>query len=397
MKARGFSFETLARDGAARRGRLTTPHGVVETPAFMPVATYGAVRGLAPQDLRALGAQIVLANTYHLHERPGEEVVASLGGLHGWSGWSGPWLTDSGGFQVTSLADRVEVSEDGVAFVSPLDGRRRRLRPEDAVAIQESLGPDVAMVLDECLPVKARIAGAESAADPSRARAAMERTLRWAERSRRAQRRSDQALFGIVQGGTSQKLREESARGTAALEFDGYAHGGLGLGEAPEQRTDLVAAAQSALPDAAPRYLMGIGRPQDLLAGIAAGVDLFDCVVPTRHARHGLLYTESGVLAIKNARFRSDPAPVDERCDCPTCREHSRAFVSHLLRTGESLGGRLATLHNLRFYLRLMGRARDAIAAGSLAELVARLAESAAREGAPAESPPAGSPGPSSP
>jgi queuine tRNA-ribosyltransferase len=383
VRARGFSFETLAHDGAARRGRLTTPHGVVETPAFMPVATYGAVRGLAPQDLRELGAQIVLANTYHLHERPGEEVVAALGGLHGWSGWSGPWLTDSGGFQITSLADRVEVSENGVAFASPLDGRRRRLRPEDAVAIQESLGPDVAMVLDECLPVTARIVGADSAADPARARAAMERTLRWAERSRRAQRRSDQALFGIVQGGTSVVLREESARGTAALEFDGYAHGGLGLGEAPEQRSELLEAAQSALPDAAPRYLMGIGRPQDLLAGIAAGVDLFDCVVPTRHARHGLLYTETGVLAIKNARFRSDPAPLDEGCDCPTCGAHSRAFLCHLLRTGESLGGRLATLHNLRFYLRLMQRAREAIAAGDLAQLVARLEQAEARQAGP--------------
>ncbi len=374
MKARGFSFEPGARDGEARRGRLTTPHGVVETPAFMPVATYGAVRGLSGGDLRELGAQILLSNTYHLHERPGEDVIAELGGLHGFTDWSGPWLTDSGGFQVTSLGDRVRVDEDGVSFASTLDGRRHRLRPEDAVAIQERLGSDVAMVLDECLPLESRLEGAETLGDPGRARAAMERTLRWAARSRAARKREDQALFGIVQGGNRSELRRESADATAALGFDGYAHGGLGLGEAPDARVDLVRAAHAGLPAEAPRYLMGIGRPEDILAAVAAGVDLFDCVVPTRHARHGLLYTQHGLLPIKNSRFRGDPDPVDADCDCPACRAHSRAYLAHLVHSGEALGARLASLHNLRFYLRLMARAREAIAAGGLAGLVSEVA-----------------------
>jgi queuine tRNA-ribosyltransferase len=375
VRARGFGFEVLARDGEARRGRLVTPNGVIETPAFIPVATYGAVRGVAPDELRALGAQVLLANTYHLHERPGEEVVAHLGGLHAFTGWRGPWLTDSGGFQVTSLADRVRVGEEGVAFASPLDGRQRLLRPEDAVAIQAALGADVAMVLDECLPAKARAAGADTVGDPLRARVAMERTLRWAERSLRARRPADQALFGIVQGGIDPALRRQSARATATLGFDGYAHGGLGLGEPPELRAELVASAHEELPGEAPRYLMGLGQPEDLMAGIAAGVELFDCVVPTRHARHGLLYTEAGVLAIRNARFRDDPRPVDEECDCPTCAAHARAYLCHLLRTGEDLGARLATLHNLRFYLRLLERAREAIAAGTFASLARGVVE----------------------
>ena len=379
MRARGFGFQVLARDGEARCGRLSTPHGVIETPAFMPVATYGAVRCVGPDDLCALGAQILLANTYHLHERPGEAVVAALGGLHGFTGWRGPWLTDSGGFQVTSLADRVRVDEDGVAFASALDGRRRRLTPEGALAIQEALGADVAMVLDECLPVEARGRGGDSAADPLRAREAMERSLRWAERSGRARRRGDQALFAIVHGGTSAELRRRSARATAALGFDGYAHGGLGLGEPPALRQELVAAAHEALPAAAPRYLMGLGRPQDLVAGVAAGVDLFDCVVPTRHARHGLLYTGEGVLPIRSARFRDDPRPPDEACDCPTCTRHSRAYIAHLLRAGEALGARLATLHNLRFFLHLLERARRAIAEGAFAPLARDVAERAAR------------------
>ena len=379
MKARGFRFELLARNGEARRGRLTTPSGVVDTPAFLPVATYGAVRGVGPDDLRGLGAQILLANTYHLHERPGEEVVARLGGLHGFTGWRGPWLTDSGGFQVTSLADRVRVDEDGVSFASALDGRRRRLTPEGALAIQEALGADVAVVLDECLPVAPRGRGGDSAADPLRARVAMERSLRWAERSARARRRGDQALFAIVHGGASPELRRRSAGATAALGFDGYAHGGLGLGEPPALRQELVAAAHEALPAEAPRHLMGLGRPEDLLAGVAAGVDLFDCVVPTRHARHGLLYTAEGVLPIRSARFRDDPRPPDETCGCPTCTRHSRAYLAHLLRAGEALGARLATLHNLRFFLALLERARRAIAEGTFDALAREVAERAAR------------------
>jgi queuine tRNA-ribosyltransferase len=365
----GFGFRIDAREGAARRGRLETPHGAIETPAFMPVATYGAVRGVAPDELAALGAQVLLANTYHLHERPGEEVVEALGGLHGFSGWRGPWLTDSGGFQVTSLADLLEIGEEGVCFRSPVDGRRRFLSPERAVAVQETLGADIAMVLDECRPLAEDAGSAEV-----RARAAAERTLRWAERSLRARRRPDQALFGIVQGGGSEALRRASARATAGLGFDGYAHGGLGLGEPRARRTDLVAAAHAELPAAAPRYLMGIGRPLDLLDAIAAGVDLFDCVIPTRNGRHGLLFTRAGLLRIRNARFRSDAAPIEPGCDCPACRSHSRAYLRHLLQVNEALGARLASLHNLRFTLRLLEDARAAIAAGRFAGLRAELA-----------------------
>jgi len=375
----GFAFEITARDGDARRGRLATPHGTIDTPAFMPVGTFGAVRGVSAAELEALGAEILLANAYHLHERPGEATVAALGGLHGFTGWRRPWLTDSGGYQVTSLADRVRVDEAGVAFASSLDGRRRVLTPESALAIQEALGSDLAMVLDECLPLRARQAGAPAVEDPARARAAVERTLRWARRSARVRARSDQAVFGIVQGGGDPALRRESAARTAEIGFDGYAHGGLGLGESASHREELLAAATEALPPAAPRYLMGLGRPLDLLAGIAAGVDLFDCVVPTRHARHGLLYTEGGVLPIKSARFRADSEPPDPGCDCPTCRCHSRAYLRHLLRAGEALGARLASLHTLRFYLRLCARAREAIAAGSLGALRRRLAESERR------------------
>jgi queuine tRNA-ribosyltransferase len=364
--AAGFAFEITARDGDARCGRMTTPHGVVHTPAFMPVATYGAVRGLAAADLAALGAEILLANTFHLHERPGEEVVAALGGLHGFTGWRGPWLTDSGGFQITSLADRARIDEDGVTFRSPLDGRTRRLTPESAVAIQEALGADVAMVLDECRPPAP---GEDARAQHGATEAAMERSLRWAERAARARGRRDQALFGIVQGGVDPALRRRSARATAALGFDGHAHGGLGLGEPGPARLEAISEAHALLPEAAPRYLMGLGRPEDLLLGVERGVDLFDCVVPTRHGRHGVLFTSAGELVVKNARFARDDAPPDPDCDCPTCARHSRAYLRHLFRAGESLAPRLASLHNLRFYLRTLERAREAVAVGRLGAL----------------------------
>ncbi len=369
MRARGFRFELTARDGEARSGRLETPHGRVETPAFMPVATLGAVRGVAAADLRDLGAQIVLANTYHLHERPGEDVVERAGGLHGFTGWRGPWLTDSGGFQVTSLADRMRIDEEGVTFASPVDGRQRVLTPERAVAIQQALGADLAMALDECRPprpaARAPRPGREGRGDPGIAdRAAMQRTLRWGERCQKARTRPDQALLGIVQGGADAALRRESARGTAALGFDGYAHGGLGLGENPELRCDLITEVHAVLPADAPRYLMGIGTPSDLVRAIERGVDLFDCVIPTRHARHGVLFSAAGRLAIRNARFKEDPSPPDPGCDCPTCRDHGRAYLRHLFHVNEMLGGRLASLHNLRFYLRLLERARAAIGRG---------------------------------
>ncbi|MEE2677983.1 MAG: tRNA guanosine(34) transglycosylase Tgt [Myxococcota bacterium] len=364
----GFSFSVVGQDGAARAGTLVTPHGTIDTPAFMPVATYGAVRGLAPDELRSAGAQILLANTYHLHERPGEATVATLGGLHGFSGWEGPWLTDSGGFQVTSLADYVKVDEEGVRFRSPLDGRTRLLTPESAMAIQEALGADVAMVLDECQPARP-----EASDGALRVRAATDRSLRWAERCRAAHRRSDQAVFGIVQGGNDARLRQASARSTAALGFDGYAHGGLGLGEERAARCDMVAATQAELPATAPRYLMGLGKPADLLDGVSAGVDLFDCVLPTRHGRHGVLFTSGGLLRLKNARFREDPDPPDPKCDCPLCARYSRGYLAHLFRSGETLGARLASLHNLRFYLHLLERARAAIRDGRLAALRAEV------------------------
>jgi queuine tRNA-ribosyltransferase len=370
-----LSFQVAARDAAARTGRLDTPHGRVETPAFMPVATYGAVRGIAPDELAAAGAQIVLANTYHLHERPGEAVIRALGGLHGFTGWSGPWLTDSGGFQVTSLADTARIEEEGVTFASPLDGRRRLLTPESAVAVQEALGADIAMVLDECVPPDTAGDGASA-----RVRAATERTLRWAARARTARRRDDQWLFGIVQGGTSERLRRESARRTAELGFPGHAHGGLGLGEERPQRRALVAVAHELLPPKAPRYLMGIGRPEDLVDAIAEGVDLFDCVLPTRHGRHGVLFTSRGLLRLRNARWRDDPAPPDPDCDCSTCGRYSRAYLAHLVRSHEALGARLASLHNLRFYLRTLERARDAIRQGHFAAFHEEILRSASAD-----------------
>jgi len=375
----GFAFTIGARDGAARAGVLATPHGDIATPAFMPVATGGAVRGVEPAALGAIGATILLANTFHLHERPGESVVAALGGLHGFSGWRGPWLTDSGGFQVTSLADRAVVDEEGVAFASPRDGTRRHLSPEGAVAIQEALGADIAMALDECRPLAWLGIDAGDPEARRRTQATLERTLRWAKRCRAAQRRPEQALFGIVQGGVFPELRRTSAEATAELEFDGYAHGGLGLGEEAGRREELVLATHEVLPAAAPRYLMGLGRPEDLLAAVAAGVDLFDCVLPTRNGRHGVLFTHAGLLRIRNARFQADPGPVDPACDCPTCREHSRGYLRHLLLEGEILGARLASLHNLRFYLHLLERARDAIASGRLAGLRREVDEVARR------------------
>ena len=375
MRAEGFGIDVIARDGRARLGRLTTPHGSVDTPAFMSVATYGAVRGIAPDELEAIGAQILLANTYHLHERPGEEVIARLGGLHGFTSWQGPWLTDSGGYQVTSLADRMRIDDEGVTFTSPLDGKRRMLTPEGVVRIQEALGSDVAMVLDECLPP---VEG-DATHDAARIEAAMDRSLRWAARAAAARKRRDQAVFGIVQGGVSETVRRRSALETVEIGFDGYAHGGLGLGEPREARCAAVALGDTLLPEDRPRYLMGLGRPVDLLDGIAAGVDLFDCVVPTRNGRHGLLFTSQGVLSIRNAGYRDDDDPIDPHCDCPTCARHSRGYLRHLVKCGESLGRRLAALHNLRFYLALLERAREAIAAGRFAALRTEIEETSER------------------
>ena len=368
----GLTFRIEGRDGEARAGLLETPHGLVRTPTFMSVATYGAVRGVGPDDLAAIGAQILLANTYHLHERPGEEIVQSQGGLHGFTGWRGPWLTDSGGFQVSSLGDRVKLTEEGITFSSPLDGQRRLLTPESVVAIQEALGSDIAMVLDEC-QVPVRSGGDSEEATARRIETATERSLRWAERAAKVRRAPGTALFGIVQGGVDEALRRRSARATVAIGFDGYAHGGLGLGEERSQRIDMLATANEVLPAEAPRYLMGLGKPVDLLDGVAAGIDLFDCVIPTRNGRHGVLFTRQGRMHVKNARYKDDDRPPEPGCDCPTCTRHSRAYLRHLLQIDETLGARLATLHNLRFYLHLLEEAREAVLQKRLAALRAEL------------------------
>jgi queuine tRNA-ribosyltransferase len=351
---------------AARRGRLVTAHGAVETPAFMPVGTLGAVKGVTPQELSAAGAPILLANLYHLALRPGIETIERLGGLHRFIGWTGPLLTDSGGFQVWSLGHLRSVDDDGVTFRSHLDGSPRRFTPEAVVDWQERLGVDVAMVLDECppWPVSREQAGA-----------AWERTLGWARRARAAARgAAGTGLFGIVQGGVFHDLRERAAGELAALDFDGYAIGGVSVGEPPAERRAVVERTAAALPPERPRYLMGVGYPADILHAAAHGIDLFDCVLPARNARHGVLFTREGVLKIHNARFRDDPRPVDAGCTCPCCSRLSRAFLHHLMRAGELTGPVLATLHNLRYYLDFMAELRQAIALGALADLAARLA-----------------------
>ncbi len=351
----GFALLREAPSGA-RLGRMTTAHGVVETPAFMPVGTQGTVKGVTPAELEALGATIVLANAYHLAQRPGVETIRALGGLHAVMGWERPILTDSGGFQVMSLAALVKVTDDGVAYRSHVDGHAGVLRPEDAVAIQEGLGVDVAMALDECVA---------HGAPRERTAAAVVRTSAWAARAIDSRTRPETALFGIVQGGTDEALRAESAAGVTALPFDGFAVGGLAVGEPPEEMYRVAAAAVAHLPRGRPRYLMGVGTPADLLRFTAMGYDLFDCVLPTRNARNGTLFTRQGKLMIRNARHARDARPVEEGCECYTCRRFSRGALRHLVMAGEMLGAQLATLHNLHFYLRFMREVRAAIADGS--------------------------------
>jgi queuine tRNA-ribosyltransferase len=355
-----MKFELLGHDGPARRGRLSFARGTVETPAFMPVGTCGTVKGVTPEELVACGAEIVLANTFHLLLRPGPEVVRDHGGLHGFMNWRGPILTDSGGYQVFSLAEMRKLSEEGVRFRSPVDGAEVFLGPERAMQVQRTLGSDVAMVFDECTPYPAT----EKAA-----RASMELSLRWSERSLAAWNdgSGEGALFGIIQGGMYESLRLASLEGLERQGFAGLAIGGLSVGEPPEERARMLQTLLPAMPVARPRYLMGVGRPEDLVAAVAEGVDLFDCVMPTRHARNGHLFVPWGVMNIRNARYAADTAPVDPECRCYTCRHYSRAYLRHLDRCGEMLGPRLATLHNLHFYLGLMARMRDAIAQGAFA------------------------------
>ena len=363
---RDFAFSVKATQGAARRGECRTPHGVFHTPAFMPVGTQGTVKALRHPELQEAGAEIMLSNTYHLLLRPGDELIARLGGLHRFIGWNGPILTDSGGYQVFSLADRCAITEEGADFRSHLDGAQQMLTPERATDVQARLGSDIAMVLDECLAFPATHAAAASS---------MRRSRRWAERGRRRMmelRGGDvdavqvsnpgQAQFGIVQGGVFEDLRAESADSTAAIGFEGNAIGGLSVGEPKEQMYSVTEIVTRRLPSDRPRYLMGAGTPEDLVECVARGIDMFDCVMPTRNARNGQLFTSQGRVNIRNARYAEDDRPLDPTCQCYTCRHHSRAYLRHLFMAKEMTAGALNTLHNLSFYLDTMRRIRDAIA-----------------------------------
>ncbi|MHB0868129.1 MAG: tRNA guanosine(34) transglycosylase Tgt [Chloroflexota bacterium] len=361
-----FTVESRCRSTAARTGILNTPHGQLHTPAFMPVGTQATVKTLSPDELRELGAECILSNSYHLHLRPGSPLVSRLGGLHGFMGWDRAILTDSGGFQVFSLAHLRKITEDGVRFRSHLDGSEHFFSPESVMRIEEELGADIIMAFDEC------------AAYPSEREyvvQAMERTHRWAERCLAAHGRKDQALFGIVQGGVYPDLRQESARFLASLDFKGYGIGGLSVGEPKELMYSVLQETVQAMPDGKPRYLMGVGSPEDLFEGVARGVDMFDCVLPTRIARNGALFTDEGRLNIRNARYAEDPGPVEEGCGCYSCRHFSRAYLRHLIKTDELLGLRLTTIHNLHFLLQLAREIREAIAIGSFPALLARFRE----------------------
>jgi queuine tRNA-ribosyltransferase len=368
-------LESRATAGAARRGRLSLAHGSVDTPVFMPVGTYGTVKAMSPAELEAIGARIVLGNTFHLWLRPGLEVIAAHGGLHRFMAWERPILTDSGGFQVFSLGKLRKVQEQGVAFASPVNGDRLFLTPETSMEIQHTLGSDVVMVFDECTPYPAPRDDVASS---------MQLSLRWARRSRerfdalqadgdepaRAPR-PGQCLFGIVQGGMHDDLRDESLAGLLDIGFDGYAIGGLSVGEPKDEMLRVLARTAPRLPAAHPRYLMGVGTPEDLVAGVAAGIDMFDCVLPTRNARNGWLFTRFGDIRLRNARYRTDTAPLDPTCTCYTCTHFSRAYLHHLQRVNEILGARLATVHNLHYYQALMAGLRGAIASGTLEAFVA--------------------------
>jgi queuine tRNA-ribosyltransferase len=358
MSGFGFTVETRDPGTAARRGRMTTRHGVVETPAFMPVGTAGSVKAMTPEEVAGLGFEMILANTYHLALRPGEETVRRLGGLHRFMNWRGSILTDSGGFQVLSLADRRAITDDGVVFRSHLDGSELRMTPERSMAIQEALGSDIVMAFDDCPALPS---------DPARLRDAVRRTTAWAGRCRAVFPDDGRALFGIVQGGDDGALRAESASAIRALGFDAYAIGGVSVGESVALSREVVTATAPLLPEDRVRYLMGMGTPVDLVLMIGCGIDLFDCVLPTRNARNGSLFTTTGRIQIKRAEFRDDPNPVDAECGCGTCRHYSRAYLRHLYMAGEILGLRLNTLHNLHHYAETICRARRAIEEGRYA------------------------------
>ena len=356
-----MSFEKLGEDGRARRGRLTFPRGTVETPAFMPVGTYGTVKGMLPRDIHEIGAEIILGNTFHLMLRPGTEVVKAHGDLHDFTQWQGPILTDSGGFQVFSLGEMRKITEEGVTFRSPVDGSPVELSPEIAIQVQRDLGSDIVMIFDECTPYPAT---------ERQAKDSMELSLRWAQRSKYAHEGNPAALFGIVQGGMYENLRDRSLEGLTDIGFDGYAIGGLSVGEPKEDMIRILDHLPPKMPEDKPRYLMGVGRPEDIVEAVRRGVDMFDCVMPTRNARNGYLFTSTGIVKIRNARHRHDTAPLDERCDCYTCKNFSRSYLHHLDKCGEMLGSQLNTIHNLRFYQNLMAGLRGAIEAGTLSDFV---------------------------
>ncbi|MFA5489841.1 MAG: tRNA guanosine(34) transglycosylase Tgt [Candidimonas sp.] len=373
----GLQFKLLTTDGGARRGEITLNHGVVQTPIFMPVGTYGTVKAMLPHELEQIQAQIVLGNTFHLWLRPGTEVIDKHGGLHGFMQWNKPILTDSGGFQVFSLNGLRKITEEGVKFASPIDGARLFLTPEESMRIQRALDSDIAMVFDECTPysIDGRPATAEEAAR------SMRMSLRWAKRSRTAfnDLANPNALFGIVQGGMYENLRDESLAGLMDIGFEGYAIGGLSVGEPKEDMMRILAHTAPRLPEHAPRYLMGVGTPEDLVEGVSLGVDMFDCVMPTRNARNGWLFTRFGDIKIRNARYKDDTRPLDPSCSCHTCAHFSRAYLHHLQRSNEITGSRLNTLHNLHFYLTLMQEMRDAISAGTFAHWREQFARDRAR------------------
>ncbi|GMU34261.1 MAG: tRNA guanosine(34) transglycosylase Tgt [Planctomycetia bacterium] len=360
-----FSFQIRAVAGRARCAVLHTPHGEIQTPAFMPVGTKASVKGVTPDQLVAAGASIILANTYHLALRPGADIVAEMGGLHRFMSWDRPILTDSGGFQVFSLATLNSIDDDGVTFKSHIDGAVLRLSPSEAVEIQEKLGADIIMAFDQCPPLPA---------SPDLLRQAVDRTIRWARDCRDAKRRDDQALFGIVQGGLDLDLRCRCLDEIVKLDFPGYAIGGLSVGEAPEEMAAFLNEFTHRMPDDRPRYLMGVGRPIDILRAVNTGVDMFDCVLPTRNGRNAFAFCDAGFVRIRNSRYKTDPRPLVENCDCYACSHFSRAYLRHLFLAGEMLGPMLVSLHNIAYYQRLMRRIRETIAAGTFHELLAAFA-----------------------
>ena len=361
-----MKFDLITTDGGARRGQLQLAHGTIQTPVFMPVGTYGTVKAMTPAELTETGFEMVLSNTFHLWLRPGLEVIEKFGGLHRFMGWDKPILTDSGGFQVFSLGKLRKITEEGVKFASPLNGDKLFLTPEISMQIQRTLNSDIVMIFDECTPYPAT---EREAAD------SMRMSLRWAARSKAAHAGNPNALYGIVQGGMFENLRDESTRELIAMDFDGYAIGGLSVGEPKEDMKRILAHTAPQLPADKPRYLMGVGTPSDLVAAVGQGIDQFDCVLPTRNARHGILFTRRGEIRIRNARWKTDTAPIDDECSCHTCTHFSRAYVHHLIRANEILGARLATIHNLHYYHRLMAEMRDAIETQRFADFTTQFHE----------------------